>query len=91
VNGHGSIPKSNRAASASTHPRVHVPDCQGLGFRLEFDPALVVPNQDLSLSQGAVNGNGWNFDDTPVGVRASCADLADVYKFKMDTPWRKTV
>ena len=35
-------------------PHGACPDCTGLGFRLEIDPELVVPNRDLSLAQGAI-------------------------------------
>ena len=35
-------------------PHGACPDCTGLGYRLEIDPDLVIPNKDLSLSQGAV-------------------------------------
>ncbi|MFH1142022.1 MAG: excinuclease ABC subunit UvrA, partial [Chloroflexota bacterium] len=35
-------------------PHGACPDCTGLGFRLELDPELVVPNRELSLSQGAI-------------------------------------
>ena len=35
-------------------PHGACPDCTGLGFRLEVDPELVVPNKDLSLAQGAI-------------------------------------
>ncbi|MSQ21793.1 MAG: excinuclease ABC subunit UvrA [Dehalococcoidia bacterium] len=35
-------------------PHGACPDCTGLGFRLEIDPELVVPNKDLSLAQGAI-------------------------------------
>ena len=35
-------------------PHGACPDCTGLGFRLEIDPSLVVPNRDLTLAQGAI-------------------------------------
>jgi excinuclease ABC subunit A len=88
VNGHGSIPEIEPRSFSFNTPKGACPDCQGLGFRLEFDPALVVPNPDLSLSQGAVNGNGWNFEDNTSWGSGIMRGLADVYKFKMDTPWR---
>ncbi len=88
VNGHGSIPEIEPRSFSFNTPKGACPDCQGLGFRLEFDPALVVPNPDLSLSQGAVNGNGWNFEDNSSWGSGIMRGLADVYKFKMETPWR---
>ncbi|MBI1281227.1 MAG: excinuclease ABC subunit UvrA [Anaerolineaceae bacterium] len=88
VNGHGSIPEIEPRSFSFNTPKGACPDCQGLGFRLEFDPELVVPNPDLSLAQGAVNGNGWNFEDDTSWGSGIMRGLADVYKFKMDTPWR---
>ena len=74
VNGHGSLPEIEPRTFSFNTPKGACPECQGLGFKLEFDPELIVPNPDLSLMQGAVNGNGWNFRGRqPVGDRTSCA------------------
>lgn len=89
VNGHGSIPEIEPRSFSFNTPKGACPDCQGLGFRLEFDPDLIVPNHDLSLSKGAVNGNGWNFEDDGSWGSGIMRGLAEVYGFKMDTPWRK--
>ena len=62
------------------------PECDGLGTQFEVDPALVVPNPDRSLSEGAlapwVGGRSRWFDRL---VEA----LADEYGFDLGTPWRK--
>ncbi len=88
VNGHGSIPEIEPRSFSFNTPKGACPDCQGLGFRLEFDPDLIVPNHDLSLAQGAVNGNGWNFEDSGSWGSGIMRGLAEVYGFKMETPWR---
>jgi excinuclease ABC subunit A len=62
------------------------PECDGLGTQFEVDPALVVPDPDRSLEEGAlapwIGGRSRWFDRM---VEA----LADAYGFSMDTPWRK--
>ncbi|HMK62547.1 MAG TPA: excinuclease ABC subunit UvrA [Acidimicrobiales bacterium] len=62
------------------------PACDGLGTQFEVDPALVVPDPDKTLAEGAlapwVGGRSRWFDRM---VEA----LADAYGFDMDTPWRK--
>jgi excinuclease ABC subunit A len=60
--------------------------CDGLGTRFEVDPELVVPDDDLSLAEGAIAP--WN------GFRSRYFDrvleaVADEYGFDIDTPWRK--
>jgi excinuclease ABC subunit A len=60
--------------------------CDGLGTRFEVDPELVVPNDDLSLLDGAIAP--W------AGFRSHyfervLASIATEYGFSLDTPWRK--
>jgi len=62
------------------------PACDGLGTQYEVDPALVVPDPDRTLAEGALSP--W------VGGRSRWFDrmveaLADEYGFDLDTPWRK--
>ncbi|MEO8606640.1 MAG: excinuclease ABC subunit UvrA [Chloroflexota bacterium] len=89
VNGHGSLPEIEPRTFSFNTPKGACPDCQGLGFKLEFDPELIVPNPDLSLSQGAVNGNGWNFEDDSSWGSGIMRGIAEVYGFSMDIPWKK--
>jgi len=58
-NGHGSIPEIEPRTFSFNSPYGACPECQGLGMRLEIDPSLVVPNQHLSIPQGAIAANGW--------------------------------
>lgn len=89
VNGHGSLPEIEPRTFSFNTPKGACPDCQGLGFKLEFDPELIVPNPDLSLAQGAVNGNGWNFEDESTWGSNIMRGMADAYGFSMNTPWKK--
>ena len=88
VNGHGSIPEIEPRTFSFNTPKGACPDCQGLGFKLEFDPELVVPNPELSLSQGAVSGNGWNFEDTSSWGYGIMRGISEAFGFSMDTPWK---
>ncbi|MGN8246194.1 excinuclease ABC subunit UvrA [Cellulomonas soli] len=61
------------------------PECTGIGSRLEVDPDLVVPDEDLSLAQGAVAP--WAQVSSEYFTRVLSA-LADDLGFSMDVPWR---
>ncbi|TKR24190.1 excinuclease ABC subunit UvrA [Cellulomonas hominis] len=61
------------------------PECTGLGSRLEVDPDLVVPNEDLSLRDGAVAP--WAQISSEYFERVLSA-LAEDLGFSMDAPWR---
>jgi excinuclease ABC subunit A len=61
------------------------PECTGIGSRLEVDPELVVPDEDLSLRDGAVAP--WAQISSEYFERVLSA-LADDLGFSMDQPWR---
>ncbi len=88
VNGHGSLPEIEPRTFSFNTPKGACPECQGLGFKLEFDPELIVPNPDLSLTQGAVNGNGWNFQDESSWGSNIMRGISEAYGFSMNTPWK---
>ncbi len=88
VNGHGSVPEIEPRSFSFNTPKGACPDCQGLGFKLEFDPELIIPNPDLTLRQGAVNANGWNFEDEGSWGYGIVKGIAEVYGFSLDTRWR---
>ncbi len=87
VFGHGSLPEIEPRTFSFNTPKGACPDCQGLGFRLELDPTLVVPNPELSIEEGAIEGNGWNMDDQSWSGSILRA-VADEYGVPMDRPWR---
>ncbi len=89
VNGHGSIPEIEPRSFSFNTPKGACPDCQGLGFKLEFDPDLIVPNPDLSLIQGAISASGWNFDDESSWGSNIMRGIAAHYGFSMETPWKE--
>lgn len=65
------------------------PTCSGLGALMKIDPALIVPNGELSLRQGAINVTGWQSSNTASIAGMYLAALGDKYGFDMDTPFNK--
>ncbi len=69
------------------NPNGACPECTGLGFRLEVDPELVVPDPSLTLAAGAVAP--WMRAGTAHSFHTSMLNsLAGEYGFSTDTPWR---
>lgn len=63
------------------------PTCSGLGALMKIDPALIVPNEELSLRQGAINVTGWQSSNTASIAGMYLAALGEKYGFDMDTPF----
>ncbi|MDN5685996.1 MAG: excinuclease ABC subunit UvrA [Brachybacterium sp.] len=61
------------------------PECTGIGMRLEVDPELVIPDEDLSLADGAIAPWAMGSADRHQEVMAA---LSEELSFSMDTPWR---
>ncbi len=89
VNGHGSLPELEPRLFSFNTPKGACPDCQGLGFRLEIDPSLLVPNPDLSIADGAVDANGFNVEEQQGWMWGMMQSLGRVYGFSLDTPWNQ--
>ena len=65
------------------------PDCFGLGFKMEFDEDLFIPDKNLSISEGAIVGMGWqSATDKKSFSGAILAALAEEYGFSLDTPFK---
>ena len=66
------------------------PECFGLGYKMEFDVDLMIPDKSLSLSEGAISVMGWqSSSDEGSFTNAVLRALAREYKFSMDTPFEK--
>ena len=63
--------------------------CSGLGMLMKIDPALIVPNGELSLRQGAINVSGWQSSNAAGIAGMYFAALGEKYGFSMDTPFNK--
>jgi len=63
------------------------PVCFGLGYKMEFDPELMIPDRTLSISQGAIQVMGWqSCTDSGSFTNALLVALAKEYQFSLDTP-----
>ena len=65
------------------------PDCFGLGYKMEFDIDLMIPDKSLSISQGAIVVMGWqSCTDKGSFTRAILDALAKEYHFSLDTSFQ---
>ncbi len=65
------------------------PECFGLGYKMEFDEDLMIPDKSLSIDQGAIVVLGWqSCTDKGSFTRAILEALAAEYHFSLDTPFR---
>ncbi len=66
------------------------PDCFGLGFKMEFDEDLMIPDKSLSISEGAIVVPGWQSAHTRGSfTHAILTALAGEYGFSLDTPFQE--
>ena len=66
------------------------PVCHGIGVKMEFDEALMIPDPSLSLAEGALVVNGWqSAKDTSSYSRCILDALADSYGFDINTPYEE--
>lgn len=65
------------------------PDCLGLGYKMEFDLDLIIPDQALSINEGAIVVPGWqSCADKKSFTNAILRALAEFYGFDLDTPFQ---
>ena len=65
------------------------PECYGLGYRMEFDEDLMIPDKSLSFNEGCVTVMGWQSSPDPKSfTHAVLEALAKEYGFSLDTPYR---
>mgnify|MGYP002674042232 FL=1 len=65
------------------------PECFGLGYKMEFDAELMIPDESLSIDEGAIVAMGWqSATDEGSFTRAILKALAKEYNFKLDTPFK---
>ena len=65
------------------------PDCFGLGYKMEFDEELMIPDKKLSLAEGAIQVMGWQSStDKSSFTYAILKALSEYYGFDLDTPYK---
>ena len=64
------------------------PVCKGLGFKMEFDPELLIPDQTMSIDEGAIAVMGWqSVTDSSSYTRCIMDALAKEYDFSLSAPF----
>jgi len=65
------------------------PTCFGLGYKMEFDEELMIPDQSLSINEGAIQVMGWqSCTDKSSFTYAILRALTEAYEFDLDTPFK---
>lgn len=66
------------------------PVCFGLGYKMEFDTELMIPDRSLSINDGAIQVMGWQSCTDPSSfTNAVLQALTKEYQFSLDTPFEK--
>ncbi len=81
-----SYPEISPRTFSFNSPYGACPACSGLGTQVEFDPALIIPDQSATLNDGAIAAWG---DSTSIYVKYLLKSVAAHYGFSLDTPYKK--
>ncbi len=66
------------------------PDCFGLGYKMEFEPELLIPDKSLSLNEGAISCMGWQSSKSSGSfTNAVLVAMAKEFDFSLDTPFEQ--
>lgn len=81
-----SLPELEPRLFSFNAPYGACPDCKGLGIKKQIDPDLIIPNQDLSINEGAIA----TLSDDQEGIYYKKLEAAcDAYKINMNKPFKK--
>ena len=85
-----SIPEIEPRSFSFNNPFGACPDCFGLGYKMEFDEDLMIPDKSLSLNDGCIVVMGWQSSNKEGSFsNAVLKALAKEYKFSLDTPFEQ--
>ena len=83
-----SIPEIEPRSFSFNNPFGACPDCAGLGYKMEFDEDLMIPDKTLSINDGCIVVMGWQSANKEGSFsNATLKALAKAYKFSLDTPF----
>ncbi len=84
-----SIPPIEPSSFSFNNPNGACEHCGGLGNMMEFDESLVIPDENLSINEGAIAAPGWSsaVDKTTMS-HATLAEIAKLYNFSLDTKFK---
>ncbi len=84
-----SIPEIEPRSFSFNNPFGACPVCAGLGYKMEFDPELLIPDPSLSINEGAIAVMGWQSAGKKGSFSHSLlAAMAREYGFSLDTPYK---
>lgn len=83
------IPELTPQMFSFNNPFGACPNCSGLGMLMKIDPSLIVPNEELSLAQGAICVTGWQSGNSDNMANMYISALSKEYGFSKDTPWKE--
>ncbi|MBF1041905.1 MAG: ABC-ATPase UvrA, partial [Lachnospiraceae bacterium] len=85
-----SIPAIEPRSFSFNNPYGACPECLGLGYKMEFDEDLMVPDKGLSLNEGAIQVMGWQSSAKEGSFSHALLEaLAKTYHFSLDEPYEK--
>ena len=85
-----SIPEIEPRSFSFNNPYGACPECSGLGYKMEFDEDLMVPDKGLSLNEGAIQVMGWQSSAKEGSFSHALLEaLAKAYHFSLDEPYEK--
>ena len=83
-----SIPEIEPRSFSFNNPYGACPECSGLGYKMEFDEDLMVPDKGLSLNEGAIQVMGWQSSAKEGSFSHALLEaLAKTYHFSLDEPY----
>lgn len=84
-----SIPEIEPRSFSFNNPFGACPSCAGIGYKMEFDPELMIPNKSKSINDGAIAVLGWqSCMKDGSWTNATLVGLARKFGFSLDTPWK---
>lgn len=81
-----SMPELSPRLFSFNNPLGACPECSGLGFRLKVDPALIIPNPELSIFDGGIQASGWGNIKNDSIARMYFEAMAQKYRFDLHAP-----
>ncbi|MCR5501387.1 MAG: excinuclease ABC subunit UvrA [Lachnospiraceae bacterium] len=85
-----SIPEIEPRSFSFNNPFGACPVCYGLGYKMEFNPDLMIPDRSLSINEGAIQVTGWQSSSKDGSfTNAVLTALSKKFKFSLDRPFEK--
>ncbi len=84
-----SIPEIEPRSFSFNNPFGACPGCAGIGYKMEFDPDLMIPDKSKSINEGAIAVIGWqSCMKDGSWTNATLVGLSKKFGFDLDTPWK---